>query len=86
MQIENVRNVSQSAYRRELASMPDGQLLAQEIVQKGAMHVLTFLLRTGPVSEERVREVLEGLACQAQWISAEVRRRGLPTVDDPRGQ
>lgn len=86
MQIENVRNVSQSAYRRELASMPDGQLVGQEIAQKSAMHVLTFILRTGPVSKERVREILESLARQARWISAEVRRRGLSTVDDPRGE
>lgn len=85
MLIEAVRNITQDSYRAELRKMPDGSLVAQEIAQKGAMHVVQFLLRSGDFSEQRLRDILEGLARQAQWISAECKRRGLPTVDDPRG-
>jgi rubrerythrin len=85
MWIEQVKNVSQAEYRRELAKMADGSVMAQEISQKGAMHVLKFVLANEPVTERRVRDVLEGLQRQAQWITAECKRRGLPCVDNPTG-
>jgi hypothetical protein len=85
MWIEAVKNVSQAEFRRELAKMVDGTLVCTEISQKGAMHVLNFVLANGPVTEGRVRAVLEGLQRQAQWITAECKRRGLPSVDNPTG-
>lgn len=85
MWIETVKNVSQAEYRRELAKMADGALVGTEISQKGAMHVLKFVLENGPVTEHLVRDVLEGLQRQAQWITAECKRRGLPSVDNPTG-
>lgn len=83
--IEAVRNVSQEVYQAELRKMKDGEVLAQELCQKGAMHAVQWILRDGEFTEQRLRAILEGLARQARWISAEARRRGLPTVDDPRG-
>jgi hypothetical protein len=85
MWIEGVRNPTQAEYKAELLKMQDGEVLAQELCQKGAMHVVQFLLRGGDLSEGYLRRVLEGLGNQAQWISAECKRRGLPSVDDPRG-
>ena len=77
--------VSQAEYKNELAKMANGALVGTEISQKGAMHVLQWLLRDGQITEHRIREVLEGLQRQAQWITAECKRRGLPSVDNPSG-
>jgi hypothetical protein len=83
MWIEGVKNISSENYKVRLCELTDGEIMAQELCQKGAMHAVQFILRTG-VNEERIRAILEGLAQQAQLITAECRRRGLPSVDDPR--
>ena len=66
----------------EFRAMSDPEILAQEIVQKGAVHALTSLLRTG-VTEHNVRAALRDLEFCTSAVSAECLRRGLAVVEHP---
>lgn len=66
-----------------LREMDDTELLAQEILQKGCLHAVTHLLRVG-VNEANANAMQRDLGEGAEAIAAECRRRGLPTVTDPR--
>lgn len=70
--------------KTRLKTMIDGELIGQELVQKGAMHAVQTLLRIG-VTEENAKAMLESLSQYGQVISAECRRRGLPVVEHPSG-
>lgn len=59
------------------ASLSEPELLAQELVQKGAIHVLEVLLARG----QDPRKVLESLQRVSVLLTAELRRRRLPGVD-----
>lgn len=75
--IENAQ--SQEAFVDELANLSDNELLAQEIVQKGAIHALDYLLRAG-CTEKNCREMLRSAKSNAEIISEQARQRGLATV------
>lgn len=60
---------------KPLADMHDDELMAQSLVQQGAIHAVSFLLKHGP-SEATAAEMLRSLREQAEAIRAESKRRG----------
>lgn len=56
-------------------AMPDAQLLAQDLVQQGAIHAVSFLLQHG-CSEQTAIEMLASLRESAGLVREEARRRG----------
>lgn len=84
MRLENADKLTPAQRLHEVLRMDDATLQAQELVQKGAMHVLTVLLRVG-CTEANARSMLDSCGEFASKVSAECRRRGLGIVDDPRG-
>lgn len=80
----NIETMTRSQMAIELPKLSDGGLLAQEITQKAGLHCLKHLLNVG-VTEENVRTMVAGLDSLAELISAEMRRRGMSTVDHPFG-
>lgn len=75
--IENWGGKSDTERRAFLRQLDDGGLLAQELVQKGAMHVVEFLLSNPGTN---LQELRQSLATHAMTISEECGRRGLPIV------
>ena len=83
-QITNMRGMSRADLERHVKTMHDGELQAQELVQKGAMHALTQLKLNG-ISAANVEDMLRSLSSMAVIISIEVRKRGLLSIDHPAG-
>lgn len=77
--IENSGRVSPADFRREIGSMPDEQLLAQNLVQQGAVHAVSWLMANG-CTEENATAMLASLRTNAQLIREEARRRGRPEL------
>lgn len=78
--IENFAGKSETEYRLFMRSLDDGGLLAQELIQKGAMHVVEFLLSAPGNTYDNLKKVKQSLAWHAMIISEECGRRGLPVV------
>jgi hypothetical protein len=70
------------AERERLQTLPDADLIAQELVQKGALHAIETLLRWG-VTHSQAEAMKESLTAYASAISEECVRRKLPIVDHP---
>lgn len=64
--------------RRELRDLTDAELIAQELVQKGALHAL----ETARATAHPIDALIASVEHVAQLISEECRRRELPTVDE----
>lgn len=58
-----------------LKQMPNEVLVAQELTQQGAVHALSYLLKSG-CSEAVAAEMLAQLRNQSLLLQAEVKRRG----------
>jgi hypothetical protein len=84
MKITNLAHVTPDELRKQLKAMDNGELLAQEITQKAAIHAINMLLRVG-CTESKAREMLRSLETFGQHISAECVERGIGTVDHPSG-
>jgi hypothetical protein len=65
----------QAALIDDLRAMEDSHLLAQNLVQQGAIHAVSFLLANG-CSEEMATDMLASLRSNATAIRAEAKRRG----------
>jgi len=74
--IENTGVIDAAAFR----DMPDELLLAQDLVQQGAVHAITFLLQNG-CNEETAAQMLASLRQNAQHIREEAARRGKPLFE-----
>lgn len=59
----------------ELRTMDDSHLVAQDFVQQGAIHALSFLLANG-CDEETAGQMLKSLRDNANAIRVEAQRRG----------
>jgi hypothetical protein len=79
--IEDMSAQGASAFAKELRVMPDEQLMAQQLVQQGAVHVLSTLLKIG-CTESNVADMLASLRENAQEIRKESERRGKPALFD----
>lgn len=69
--IENEGVLDPDQYR----SMPDQMLIAQDLVQQGAVHAISFLLQHG-CNEATASQMLASLRENAKHIRAEASRRG----------
>jgi len=69
--IENSGVLDAAQYR----DMPEEVLIAQNLVQQGAIHAISSLLQYG-CTEETALKMLESLKTNAQDIRAEAKRRG----------
>lgn len=78
MQIGKCESIDK--FKDELKKMTDGEIIAQEIVQKGAVYALRRLLTDG-CTPERCSELLDQASRLALHIQDECRKRGVPTVD-----
>lgn len=74
-----IENTGPTELVRSLRGMEDCQLLAQNFVQQGAIHAISFLLSNG-CSEETAAEMLASLRSNAAAIRAEAKRRGKPQL------
>lgn len=63
----------------DLRAMEDSQLLAQNFVQQGAIHAVSFLLKYG-CNEETATEMLASLRENAGLVRTEAARRGKPEL------
>lgn len=79
--IENEGRVSPAAFRAQIADMPDEVLLAQNLVQQGAVHAVSWLLANG-CTEGTAADMLASLRENARLIREEARRRGKPELFD----
>ncbi|MCD6674870.1 MAG: hypothetical protein LT106_18710 [Burkholderiaceae bacterium] len=59
----------------QLRDLDDQQLIAQELVQQGAVHAVSFLLAHG-CTKAVAEDMLESLRGNAAAIRAEIGRRG----------
>ena len=69
--IENTGVLDPSQYR----DMPEEILMAQNLVQQGAIHAVSFLLQHG-CTEEKALQMLASLKANSQDIRNEAKRRG----------
>ena len=69
--IENTGVIDVNAF----CDMPDEMLMAQDLVQQGAIHAISFLLQKG-CNEETATQMLASLRQNAKHIRAEAARRG----------
>lgn len=74
--IENTGVLDASAFR----DMPDELLLAQDLVQQGAVHAISFLLQQG-CNEDTAMQMLASLRQNASHIRAEAKQRGKALID-----
>lgn len=75
--IENLESVEQ--FKQQLAQMDDATLLAQELVQKGALHALEHIIEIG-AREESVQEMHENVIEISHFVSDELQKRAMATV------
>lgn len=73
--------VSPAQFRAQIASMADEQLLAQDLVQQGAVHAVSWLLNNG-CTEATAVAMLGSLRENARLIRQEATRRGKPSLFD----
>ena len=74
--IENTGVIDAKAFR----NMPDEMLIAQDLVQQGAVHAISYLLQNG-CSEETAAQMLASLRQNAKHIRDEATRRGKPLFE-----
>lgn len=79
--IENEGVTSPARFVAEIRKMPDSMLMAQDLVQQGAINVVAWLLRQG-CTEQNAAAALDSLRENAKLIRDEARRRGKPSLFD----
>lgn len=75
-EIQNQSNITPEQKRQQLASLEYHDLLAQDLVQQGAVHALSTLLTIG-CDEQNAIEMMASLRFSAQLIRDEFNKRGL---------
>lgn len=70
--IENNGALDPDLYR----GMPDQMLVAQDLVQQGAVHAISYLLQNG-CTEDTATQMLASLRENARLIREEATRRGI---------
>lgn len=74
--IENIAGSEISSPLEIISSMGEPELMAQELVQQGAVHAISTLLRQG-CQEQTALQMLEDLRMNCQLIREEFVRRGM---------
>lgn len=75
----NIENTTLS--QPELMAMEDGALVAQYLVQQGAIHAVSFMLANA-CSVETAAQMLVSLRTNAKRVREETERRGKTVVFD----
>lgn len=73
--IENLGETTHANFREQIRRMEDVQLVAQDLVQQGAIHAMSFLLKRG-ATEETAGNILASLRENARLVREEAERRG----------
>lgn len=76
--IENAESLE--GFKAALKQMNEGELLAQELVQQGAIHALQQLLLNG-CTAELCAEMISSAMQLGEHVKEECRARNMPTVD-----
>lgn len=71
--------LGQRALEAGLALMADEELIAQDLVQQGAIHAISFLMTKG-CNEETASQMLKSLRENSQLLRVEAGRRGSPSL------
>ena len=74
-----IGNETNGMTQQALRGMDDAQLMAQDLVQQGAVHAVSWLLANG-CTEDNAAAMLASLRTNAAAIRAEARRRGKPDL------
>lgn len=84
--IKNKGFTKTEEFIRELRTMDDSQLVAQQLIQQGAVHAVAWLLRHGP-NEQTATSMLASLRENMGLVREEANRRGLVNlfIDDQTG-
>lgn len=77
--IHNEDGPSPANFMTLIRQLSDSQLLAQDFVQQGAVHAISFLLRHG-CNEATAGDMLASLRENARLIREEAARRGKPQL------
>jgi hypothetical protein len=77
MNIENSRTMDPAQLQATLEAMDEPQLIGQGLVQQGAVHAISYLIKIG-CTEENAAVMLASLRSQGKLVTAEAARRGLP--------
>lgn len=77
MNIENAGTMDPAQLQATLAAMEEPELIAQGLVQQGAVHAISYLIKVG-CTEKNAAAMLASLRSQGKLVTAEAARRGLP--------
>lgn len=78
-EIQETGALGQDDFKAGIPAMADEELLAQDLVQQGAIHAVSFLLTNG-CNEETATMMLKSLRENAALLRAEADRRGKPSL------
>ena len=78
--IENAGFKSETELIAHLRTLDDGNLIAQEMCQKGAMHAVRFILENQGDARELAEQMRDSLRWHGMIISEEMARRGLSVI------
>lgn len=79
--LENIGPTTHDRFVAEIRAMPDAQLVAQDLVQQGSIHIIGWLLQRG-VTERNAIDALASLLENARLIREEAKRRGKQLLFD----
>lgn len=80
-QIQEVGMPGQQDFKAGMPGMADEELLAQDLVQQGAIHAVSYLLTNG-CNEETATMMLKSLRENAKLLRVEADHRGKPSLFD----
>lgn len=78
-EIQEMGRSEQQKFNDGILVMADEELLAQDLVQQGAIHAVSFLLANG-CDEETAGLMLKSLRENAAMLRSEAERRGKPSL------
>lgn len=78
-EIQDGGEPGQIALKEGLPLMADEELIAQDLVQQGAIHAVSYMLSNG-CTEETATMMLKSLRDNAKMIREEAVRRGKPSI------
>jgi hypothetical protein len=77
--IESGGTVSHQVFKSQIAAMDDSALVAQDLVQQGAIHAASYILKAG-CTEAEIADMIASLRVNSSLIREEVARRGKPSL------
>lgn len=78
-EIQEVGLPGHKDFKAGMSELADEQLLAQDLVQQGAIHAVSYLLANG-CNEETATMMLKSLRDNSELLRVEADRRGKPSL------